>query len=459
MALAPSRILDAPAVLDAAIRGRVIRPGDDDYDAARRVHNLAYDAYPALIVRVADAGDVATAIEFAAETGLELAVRGGSHSLAGHSTGDGVLVIDLSAMKGLHIDPDRALVWAEAGLTAGEVTNALAEHGLAVPFGDTGNVGIAGLTLGGGIGYLARKHGLAIDHLVSAELVTGDGELLTVSATEHPDLFWAIRGGGGNFGIVTRFVYEAVPVGMVYGGALALPATPEVLAGLATVGDTAPDELTIIAGVMTAPPMPFVPEDWVGKLVVFVTGVFDGDLEAGAAAFAPIRALAEPVVDLLGPMPYPTIYQITEGAAQASPNIVRSAFVDTFDDEAARLTLDAMSNATSPGAMFQLRPLRGAVARVAPEATAFAHREARFLVAIITLYDGDAAPHLAWTESLFEALRPLARGVYSNFVAAEGEARVRDAYPDATYARLAAVKAEYDPDNVFHRNQNIRPAR
>jgi FAD/FMN-containing dehydrogenase len=363
MALAPSRILDAPALdapaaLDAAIRGRVIRPGDDEYDTARRVHNLAYDSYPALIVRVADAGDVATAIEFATETGLELAVRGGSHSVAGHSTGDGVLVIDVSALKGLHIDPERRLVWAEAGLTAGDVTNALAEHGLAVPFGDTGNVGIAGLTLGGGIGYLARKHGLAIDHLVSAELVTADGELLTVSATEHPDLFWAIRGGGGNFGIVTRFVYEAVPVGMVYGGALALPATPEVLAGVAAVGDAAPEELTIIAAVMSAPPMPFVPEAWVGKLVVFVTGVFDGDPEAGAAAFAPLRALAEPVVDLLGPMPYPAIYQITEAAAQPMAHVIRSAFVDTFDAEAARLTLDAMSNATSPFAMVQVRPLR-----------------------------------------------------------------------------------------------------
>jgi FAD/FMN-containing dehydrogenase len=216
MVLARSSHLDAFAPIDfdafaATLNGRLVRPGDPDYEAARQVHNRAYERYPAVVVKAADASDVARTIALARDTGLDLAIRGGGHSLAGHSTGDDAIVLDLSPMRALHIDPARRLVWVQPGLTAGEVTNALAEHGLAVPFGDTGNVGIAGLTLGGGIGYLVRKHGLAIDNLVSVELVTADGRLLIASERQNPELFWAVRGGGGNFGVATRFVYRAQP--------------------------------------------------------------------------------------------------------------------------------------------------------------------------------------------------------------------------------------------------------
>jgi FAD/FMN-containing dehydrogenase len=288
--------------------------------------------------------------------------------------------------------------------------------------------------------------------------VTADGEVLSVSATEHPDLFWAIRGGGGNFGVVTRFVYRAVAVGTVYGGLLVLPATPEVLVGLAAAADAATDDLSIIADVMAAPPMPDLPETWVGRPVVMVTGIHDGDAEAGAAAFAPLRALEAPLVDMVGPMPYPAIYDLHAEAETPAPHVVRSSFLDAFDAASAQVAIAAIEAATTPGAIFEIRALRGAVARVDAAATAFAHREARFFMAIITFFDGDEAPHLAWTERLFEAFRPHASGVYANFVADEGEVRIREAYPEATYARLAAVKAAYDPRNVFHRNQNIRPA-
>jgi FAD/FMN-containing dehydrogenase len=465
MALAPSRILDvldAPATLDAAIRGRVIRPGDDDYDTARRVHNLAYDAYPALIVRVADAGDVATAIEFATETGLELAVRGGSHSVAGHSTGDGVLVIDVSAMKGLHIDPDRRLVWAESGLTAGEVTNALAEHGLAVPFGDTGNVGIAGLTLGGGIGFLVRKHGLAIDHLVSVEIVTAEGRIITASESENTDLFWAIRGGGGNFGVVTRFQFRLVPVGMTLSGALFLPLTRDVLRGLVPVAASAPEELSTIT-FLTAmtPPLPFVPEEHHFKPAVIVMFVHaSDDVAAGQAALEPFRQLATPLAEGVFPMPYPGIYEFTAEGGKPGPAVVRSLFMETLDDEAVDEILARVSAPSSPFSMTQIRILGGAMARVPADATAFAHRDATVMIAMLTVFqDPSEAPlHEAWTQAYFEALAPKGIGVYSNFLADEGDARIREAYPAETYARLADVKRRYDPTNFFRKNQNIRPA-
>ncbi|MGH2417078.1 MAG: FAD-binding oxidoreductase, partial [Candidatus Limnocylindria bacterium] len=247
------------AALAASLRGDVVLPNADAYDAARGVWNQRYQGSPAAIVRVADAADVATTIRFAREAGLEIAVRSGGHSLAGLSTGDGVLVIDMRGLRGLHIDPETRIVVAGAGLTARDVTEALVPHALAVPFGDTASVGIAGLTLGGGIGYLARMAGLAIDRVRSMEVVTVDGEVLTASAHEHRDLFWALRGGGGNFGIVTRFTYEAVPVGQTLSGALVMPLSAEVLAGVLRLADEAPEELTTITEIMPAPPAPFIP--------------------------------------------------------------------------------------------------------------------------------------------------------------------------------------------------------
>jgi len=363
-------------------------------------------------------------------------------------------------MKGLHIDPARRLAWAQAGLRAGEYTAAAAEHGLATPFGDTGGVGIGGLTLGGGIGWLARKYGLAIDALVSVEIVTADGRIVVASATEDPDLFWAVRGGGGNFGVVTRFQFRLFPVSMILGGALFLPPTREVLRGLEAIAASAPESLTTIASLMPAPPAPFIPEAVQGQLTLAVMFVYDGDPEAGQRALDPFRALATPLAEVVMPMPYVGMYEMLKAAEQRAPASHRSLFLDTLDDDTIDEILDRMSEPSSPLAMTQIRILGGAMARVPGDATAFAHRDAKVMVVLITPFEdaAEAPIHAAWTHEYFEALRPRATGVYSNFLEAEGEDRIREAYPAATYRRLAEIKRRYDPTNLFRLNQNIAPA-
>jgi FAD/FMN-containing dehydrogenase len=448
------------AAFAAGISGTVIGPEDEGYDEAREVHNATIDRRPLCIVRAASAADVARTVVFARETGLELAVRGGAHSLAGFGTSEGGIVLDLGQMKGLHIDPVRRLAWAQAGLRAGEYTAAAAEHGLATPFGDTGSVGIAGLTLGGGIGWLVRKYGLTIDALVSVEIVTADGRIVVASATEHPDLFWAVRGGGGNFGVVTRFQFRLYPVSTVLGGALFMPPTREVLRGLESAAANAPDALTTISFLMPAPPAPFIPAEIHGRLTLAVMFVYDGDPEAGQAALAPFRALATPMAELVMPMPYVGIYEMLKDAEQRTPASHRSLFLDSLDDAAVDTILERMAAPSSPMAMTQIRILGGALARVPTEATAFAHRDAKVMVVIITPFEdlSEAPVHAAWTREYFEALRPGATGVYSNFLEVEGETRIREAYPQATYRRLADVKRRYDPTNLFRLNQNIAPA-
>ena len=447
------------AAFSAGLVGSVIRPEDEAYDDARLIHNRRFDKRPALIVRVASSADVARTILFARRHGMEIAVRGGSHSVAGHSATDGGVVIDMSAMKGLHIDADRRLAWAQPGLTAGEFTAAAAAHGLATPFGDTSTVGIGGITLGGGIGFLARKYGLTIDSLVSVDLVTADGRLVTASETENPDLFWAIRGGGGNFGVVTRFQFRLHPVGMVLGGMILLPPTRDVLRALGPIAASAPEELTTIAMLMPAPPAPFVPEAAQGQLAIGILFVFAGDPEAGQAAIAPFRAIAAPIAEVVAPMPYPAIYGFTEGGAHPGASAFRSLFIDTLDDA----TVDTiLAHATAPDAPFsitQIRILGGAMGRVPSTATAFAHRDATALIAIIAPFEDPSQTSAvdSWITGYFEALRPAGTGVYSNFLGDEGAARVREAYPGLTYQRLAAVKRRYDPANVFRLNQNIAP--
>jgi len=445
--------------LVASVSGTVIRPDDAAYDEARHIHNTLIDRKPSLIVRAADAADVARAVTFAADHGLELAVRAGGHSV--HSATDGGLVIDLSAMKGLHIDPERRLAWAQPGLTAGEYTTAAAAHGLATPFGDTGSVGLAGLTLGGGIGWLVRKHGLTIDSLVSVELVTADGRIVTASEQRNPDLFWAVRGGGGNFGVVTRFVFRLHPVGTILGGALFLPVTREVLAGLVPVAEAAPEELTTIAFIMATPPLPFVPADLHFKPSVVLMFVYaSDDIAAGQAALAPFRALATPLAEAAFPMPYPGIYDFTAEGGKPGPGVTRSLMLDALDDETIDLILERVNAPSAPAAITELRVLGGAMARVPADATAFAHRDARVLFALITPFDDPAeAPiHEAWTQDYFDAIASKSTGVYSNFLATEGEARIREAFPGSTYERLAEVKRAYDPTNLFKLNQNVAPA-
>ncbi len=446
--------------LEASLSGELLRPEAPAYDEARAVWNLLHDRRPAAIVRAASAADVQEAVAFARAAEMDIAVRSGGHSLAGYCTGDGVLVIDLRGLQGLHIDPQARTVFAGAGLTAGQVTAAAAEHELAVPFGDTSTVGIAGLTLGGGIGFLARKHGLAIDHVRSFEVVTADAELVTASATENADLYWALRGGGGNFGIVTRFEYEAVPVGETLSGALILPLSAEVVTGLMKLADQAPDELTTITFIMGAPPAPFIPEDLVGTPVVMITLVWAGDPAEGQKAHEPFRALATPIADLVMPMPYPGIYEFTEEGGVPAPNMTRSIFADELDEAMIATIVERMTSPETPvAAITQLRVFGGEMARVPVDGTAFAHRAAKTMFSIFTIHvdpektDTDQA----WTESYFAQVAPAATGAYVNFLEAEGGERVRQAYPVDTHRRLASIKSRWDPENVFNRNQNIKP--
>jgi FAD/FMN-containing dehydrogenase len=445
--------------LRAALKGQVIAPGDAGYDAARTVFYGGVDRRPALIARVANAADVARVVALARDTGLELAIRGGGHSVAGHSVSEGGIVLDLADMKALAIDPERRTVWAEAGLTAGEYTNAAAAYGLATGFGDTGSVGIGGITLGGGVGYLVRKHGLTIDSLLAAEIVTADGQLRRVDATTDPDLFWAIRGGGGNFGVVTRFLFRLHAVDTIVGGMLLLPATPDVIAAFVAAAAAAPEELSTIANVMPAPPMPFVPAEQHGRLVVMALMAYAGPVEAGQRAIAPFRALAAPIADMIRPMRYPELYPPEEGGYHPTA-VARTMFVNAIDRDVAATIVEYLEASDAPVRVAQLRVLGGAMARVPADATAYAHRASPIMVNVASFYTGpaDRAVREAWVASFADTLRQEDGGAYVNFLGDEGADRVRAAYPGATWERLRAIKARYDPTNLFRLNQNIPPA-
>jgi len=442
------------------VLGEVVRPTDAAYDTSRQVWNAAIDRYPALIVRAADAADVVRSVEFAREQGLPLAIRSGGHSFAGYGVVDGGLVIDMSRMNGVSIDPQRGTAWVQPGATTNILGPQASKYGLALPTGDVGSVGIGGLTLGGGIGFLVRKHGLTIDHLESIEMVTADGRLITASAEENADLFWAVRGGGGNFGVVTAFEFKLAPVDMVLGGALMLPATPEVLEGYLDYSRRAPEELTTITMLMPAPPAPFVPAELVGKPVLIAFTVYAGDIEAGQRAVRPLRDLGA-LVDLLAPMPYHAIYNLTADAGHRAASHQRSGFFQEFDRAAINSIISAAHNMPAGHSLIQFRPLGGAMARVPASATAFAHRDAAYMLAIVGGWEveqqrGEAQ---AWVRGLWNALQPKSHGVYVNFLAEDGAARIREAYPGASYERLVAVKRQYDPSNVFSTNQNIHPGK
>ena len=446
--------------LAADFNGRVISPDDGEYEQARAVFYRSHDRRPAVIVRPASATAVSQVVSLARENALELAVRSGGHSLAGHGVTEGGIVLDLSDLKGLDLDVEERTAWAQTGLTASEYTAAAGKHGLATGFGDTGSVGIGGLTLGGGVGFLARKHGLTIDNLLGAELVTADGELLRVDAENHPELFWAIRGGGGNFGVATRFRFRLHEVGPIVGGMLILPATPEAIEAFVAEAEAAPEELTAIANIMVAPPMPFLPTEAHGQLVVMALICYAGDAEEGERALAPFRALTEPITDGVRPMAYPEIFQLFGEEAGPGPaqEVARSLFVDAVDAHRAQAIVDHLQASTAPMAVAQLRVLGGAVARVPAEATAYAHRGRRIMVALGAVYERaeESPQHEAWVTGFAEAVRGDGdAGVYVNFVGDEGEARVRDAYPGPTWDRLKAIKRRYDPANLFRLNQNI----
>ena len=443
--------------LRAELDGAVVTPRDPGYDHARKVFYGSVDRRPAAIVMPADADGVAAVVSLARESGAELAIRSGGHSLAGHGVSEGGIVLDLSALKALEIDVDGRTAWAQTGLTAAEYTAAAGAHGLATGFGDTGSVGIGGLTLGGGVGFLVRKHGLTIDEVLAAELVTADGGQLYVDAESHPELFWAIRGGGGNFGVVTRFKYRLQEVDSIVGGMLVLPATPEVISAFVAEADAAPEELSAIANIMVAPPMPFLPPEAHGSLVVLALVCYAGDPAAGERALAPFRALADPLVDLVRPMPYPDIYSLFPEGPGPAQEVARSLFVDVVDSNVASAIVEHLQSSTAPVAVAQLRVLGGAMSRVPSDATAFAHRARRVMVALGAVYEdaGESPVHEAWVVDFAAALAQGEDAVYVNFMRHEGEARIRAAYPGATLDRLVAVKRRYDPTNLFRLNQNI----
>jgi FAD/FMN-containing dehydrogenase len=443
--------------LRATLKGQVITPEDADYDAVRTGLSREAVRRPALIVRPVDAGDVACVVTLARETGMELAIRSGGHGLLGLSTSDGGIVLDLSHMKGMEIDVKQRTAWAEAGLTAGEYTLAAAEYGLATGFGDTASVGLGGLTTGGGVGYLVRKYGLTIDNLLAARVVTADGQLRYVDVDTHPDLFWAIRGGGGNFGVVTHFKFRLYEVSTIVGGMLILPATANVMAGFATAAEAAPDELSTIVCTMPAPPMPFIPEEYHGQVVTLAMLVYTGDVEAGLRVVAPFRELAEPIVDMIGPMPYPEIYWPDDPDFHPV-TALRSKFIDRIDERTAQIMLNHLHASAAPGRIAEFRVLGGAMARVPAEATAFAHRSSRIMASFIVQYEDreEAGIHNAWVNTAAADLDQGTGGVYINF-ADNGAGRLQDAYPKATLERLAAIKAVYDPTNLFRLNHNIVP--
>jgi FAD/FMN-containing dehydrogenase len=450
--------------LKDSIRGEVLTPESEQYDEARTIWNAMIDRRPAMIVRCASASDVVRTVRFAGEHKLLVAVRGGGHNIAGNAICDGGLVIDLSPMKSVRVDRNAMTARAEPGVTLGEFDRDTQAFGLATPVGINSTTGIAGLTLGGGFGWLSRKHGLSIDNLISADVVTAAGELVTASETDHPDLFWAIRGGGGNFGVVTSFEFRLHKVG------------PEVLAGLVihpldAAGDvlrfyrdfikTTPQEFSCWFVLRLAPPLPFLPAEWHGKAIVVLAVCYAGDLKEGERVAKPLRSFGKPVADIIGPMPFTAWQTVLDPLlAPGMRNYWKShdfreasdGLIDTLITHARRIP--------DPQTEIAFALLGEGVMKVAKEATAYTHRDARFVMNVHGRWDNPSndAKCMGWVRELFQATAPFATGgAYVNFMTQEEQERVPSAY-GSNYGRLATLKKKYDPDNFFRLNQNIRPA-
>lgn len=437
-------------------RGDVIRPGDAGYDAARRVYNAMVDKHPALIARCTGVADVLGAVTFARDHHLLVAVRGGGHNVAGNALCDGGIVIDLSPMKAIRVDPAARTVRAEPGVNYREFDRETQVFGLATPGGTISATGIAGLTLGGGFGWLSRQHGLACDNLLSVDLVLADGRFVTASATEHPDLFWGVRGGGGNFGIVTSFEYRLHPIGPVLGGLLVhpLPRAREALQFYREFTSTAPDELSVFAALLSNPD---------GSRVIAFVVCYNGPLDQGEEVIRPLRQFGPPVADLVQPIPYTTMQTLMDdGFPNGLQNYWKSSFLQELSDEAIDTIIAHFTAAPSPLSALVIEQFGGAGARVGRDETAFSHREghSNLLIVARCADPGEVERNVAWARGAWTAMQPFTDGgAYSNYVeaGAEGAARITAAYRPETYARLVALKNQYDPTNFFRVNQNIAP--
>jgi FAD/FMN-containing dehydrogenase len=445
-------------------RGTLLRPGEEGYDEARRVWNGAIDRRPALIARCAGVDDVVLAVRFAREHDLLVSVRGGGHAVAGHAVCDDGLMIDLSQMKAIQVDPAARTARAAGGLLWSDFDKATQQYGLATTGGLISHTGIGGLTLGGGLGHLMRRHGLTVDNLIGVDLVTADGELRHVDADTDPELFWAVRGGGGNFGIATALSYRLHPVGpLVLGGPIFWPLAQaaEVLGFLRCYAETAPDELGITFVTQLAPPAPFLPAEHYGTPVVAMIVVWTGDPAEGERAIAPIRRLGKPIADMVRPVPYLAIQSMLDaGAPHGRHYYWKSHRLTRLNDDVVGTFTSQVDSITSPYSQISGWMLGGAVARVDPDATAVGERTAGFDVSVIAAwqpFDPDSERHRTWVRTGWENLRPYGAGVYTNFLSDEGAAGVEAAYGDRL-KRLIAIKDTYDPDNFFRMNANIPPS-
>ncbi len=450
--------------LRESILGEVITPADPHYDETRAVWNAMIDKRPALIIRCAGVADVIAAVQFARSQELEIAVRGGGHSLPGFSTSDGGIVIDLSAMKGIRVDPDAERVVAQGGVTWRELDHETQAFGLALTGGLISTTGIAGFTLGGGIGWLMRKYGLTCDNLEAADLVTADGRLVRASEHENPELFWGLRGGGGNFGIVTSFEFRLHRVGpTVLAGPIFFPGeqATQILRGYREYTADLSDEMTTLVNLTTAPPAPFLPADVHGKKVVAVVGVYAGPSEDGRRIAEPLRHLGTPITDLIGPMPYTMMQSLLDGLFSAGArNYFKSGYLAGLSDEAIDTLVRFHGPSISPSSEIHIQHLGGAVARVPDGATAFGDRGAPYLMNIVARWTdpGTDDAQIAWARDLYAAAEPFTTGgTYVNFLS-EGDDRVAAAYGPDKLERLARLKETWDPTNAFRLNQNVKPA-
>ncbi len=445
--------------LRVAMGGDVLEPGDPAYDDVRAVQNGMIDRRPAVIARCLGSADIATAVQFARAHDLEIAVRGGGHNVAGRSVCDDGLMIDLSLMRAVLVDPVRKTAIAQGGATWGDFNRETQLHGLATTGGVVSTTGVGGLTVGGGLGWLMGSYGLTVDNLLSAEVVTASGEVIRASASSHPDLFWAIRGGGGNFGVVSAFEFQLHPVGpMVVAGFVAHPieAAPEVLRFYREYTANAPDELTAFAALLYAPDDPSIQ-------LAAIVACHSGSVEEGEAAVRPLKEFGTPALDIIQPMPYAVVNTLLDDSTpKGALNYWKSNYLEELTDEAIDTMVEQFRSCPSPLGSALIEHFHGAATRVAPDATAFPHRREgyNFLVAGLWLDPRETDANVAWTRAMHDAMRPfMASGQYSNYQdEPEPEGTGSGAYGE-NYARLQAVKAQYDPENVFHLNVNVQPAK